>query len=85
VGDIIPRVVGQELAIRLKQPVVVENRPGGSGLVGATAGAHSAPDGYNLLLSTSGTDATRAQARDPSASRKGIFDTEGCDESSFLR
>ncbi len=55
VGDIIPRVVGQELAIRLKQPVVVENRPGGSGLVGATAGAHSAPDGYNLLLSTSGT------------------------------
>ncbi len=55
VGDIIPRVVGQELAARLKQPVVVENRPGGSGLVGATAGAHSAPDGYNLLLSTSGT------------------------------
>ncbi len=55
VGDIIPRVVSQELTARLKQPVVVENRPGGSGLVGATAGAHSAPDGYNLLLSTSGT------------------------------
>jgi len=55
VGDIIPRVVGQELAARMHQPVVVENRPGGSGLVGATAGAHSAPDGYNLLLSTSGT------------------------------
>ncbi len=55
VGDIIARVVGQELAARLRQPVVVENRPGGSGLVGATAGAHSAPDGYNLLLSTSGT------------------------------
>ena len=55
VGDIIPRVVGSELAARLKQPVVVENRPGGSGLVGATAGAHSPPDGYNLLLSTSGT------------------------------
>jgi tripartite-type tricarboxylate transporter receptor subunit TctC len=55
VGDIIPRVVGQELAARLKQPVVVENRPGGSGLVGATAGARSAPDGYNLLLATSGT------------------------------
>jgi tripartite-type tricarboxylate transporter receptor subunit TctC len=55
VGDIIPRVLGQALAARLHQPVVVENRPGGSGLVGATAGAHSAPDGYNLLLSTSGT------------------------------
>jgi len=55
VGDIIPRVVSEELAARLRQPVVVENRPGGSGLVGATAGARSAPDGYNLLLSTSGT------------------------------
>src|SRR5260370_27397424 len=55
VGDIIPRVVSQELAARLKQPAVVENRPGGSGLVGATAGARSAPDGYNLLLATSGT------------------------------
>src|SRR5258708_18854125 len=55
VGDIIPRVVSSELAVRLRQPVVVENRPGGSGLVGATAGAHSAPDGYNLLFSTSGT------------------------------
>jgi len=55
VGDIIARVVGQELAARLQQPLVVENRPGGSGMVGATAGARSAPDGYNLLLSTSGT------------------------------
>lgn len=55
VGDIIPRVLAQELGKRLGQPVVVENRPGGSGMVGATAGANSAPDGYNLLLSTSGT------------------------------
>jgi len=55
VGDIIARVVGQELAARMQQPLVVENRPGGSGMVGATAGARSAPDGYNLLLSTSGT------------------------------
>jgi tripartite-type tricarboxylate transporter receptor subunit TctC len=54
-GDIIPRVVAAELSPRLGQPVTVENRPGGSGLVGATAGAHSAPDGYNMLLSTSGT------------------------------
>jgi len=55
VGDIIPRVLAQELDKRLGQPVVVENRPGGSGMVGATAGAHATPDGYNILLSTSGT------------------------------
>lgn len=54
-GDIIPRVVAAELAPRLGQPVTIENRPGGSGLVGATAGARSAPDGYTMLLSTSGT------------------------------
>ncbi len=54
-GDIIPRVVAAELAPRLGQPVIVENRPGGSGLVGATAGAHAPADGYNMLLSTSGT------------------------------
>ena len=55
VGDIIPRVLSQELAKRVGQPVFVENHPGGSGMVGATAGAHAAPDGYNILLSTSGT------------------------------
>lgn len=54
-GDIIPRVVAAELTPRLGQPVTIENRPGGSGLVGATAGAHAAPDGYTMLLSTSGT------------------------------
>ena len=54
-GDIIPRVVSAEMAPRLGQPVIVENRPGGSGLVGATAGAHAPADGYNMLLSTSGT------------------------------
>ena len=54
-GDIIPRVVAAELAPRLGQPVTVENRPGGSGLVGATVGAHAAADGYTMLLSTSGT------------------------------
>ena len=55
VGDIIPRVISQELAPRLGQPVVVENRTGGSGMVGAVAGANAPADGYNLLLSTSGT------------------------------
>ena len=55
VGDIIARVLSADLAPRLGQPVLVENRPGGSGLVGATAGARAPADGYNMLLSTSGT------------------------------
>ena len=54
-GDIIARVLAADISPRLGQPVLVENHPGGSGLVGATAGAHAPADGYNMLLSTSGT------------------------------
>ena len=53
--DIITRILAQEMAGPLGQQIVVENRVGGSGLVGADAGAKSAPDGYSVLFSTSGT------------------------------
>ena len=39
----------------LKQPVVIENRPGGGGILAATAVARSQPDGYTLFLGTAGT------------------------------
>ncbi len=48
--DTIARTVGPRLAQRVGQPVVVENRPGASGNIGAEAVARSAPDGYTLLV-----------------------------------
>lgn len=48
--DTASRVVGQELAERLKQPVVVENRAGASGMIAAQFVAKSAPDGYTLMM-----------------------------------
>jgi tripartite-type tricarboxylate transporter receptor subunit TctC len=53
-ADVIARIVGQKLAESLKQPVVVENRPGAGGTIGAAAVASSPPDGYTILFVTSG-------------------------------
>ncbi|MEY2770188.1 MAG: hypothetical protein RIQ38_607, partial [Pseudomonadota bacterium] len=49
-SDVLARLVGQKMSENWGQPVVVENRPGSNGNLGADAVAKSAPDGYTLVL-----------------------------------
>ncbi len=49
-SDLTARVFMTHLSERLKQTIVIENRPGGDGMLGPTAVARSRPDGYTLLL-----------------------------------
>ncbi len=54
-SDVLVRIFAPAVERRLKQTVIVDNRPGGSGVIGVMAVASAAPDGYTLLLANSGT------------------------------
>lgn len=58
--DAIARMVAQGLADKLGQPASVVNKPGAGGIIGASAVANSAGDGYTLLVATSGPMAANA-------------------------
>ncbi len=55
--DITSRVVGKKLSERLGQPVVVENVPGAAGILGMQAMLRAEPDGYTLVMGSSGPNA----------------------------
>lgn len=69
-ADTIARLIGQQLTQAWKQPVVVDNKPGASGILGNDIVAKAAPDGYTLLL------AITAMIQSPSLYRKMPYNVE---------
>src|SRR5215208_4447151 len=57
-SDVIARVLSSMLAPVLRQPLVIENRPGAGGIIAAEQAAQAAPDGYTLLMGNTGILAT---------------------------
>jgi tripartite-type tricarboxylate transporter receptor subunit TctC len=53
--DVIARIVAEEIAPQLGQPIVVENRLGAGGKIGTETAAKAPPDGYTLLLGSKDT------------------------------
>ena len=62
-SDVIARVLSSMLASVLRQPMVIENRPGAGGTIAAEQAAHAAPDGYTLLMGNTGILATSSARR----------------------
>src|SRR5688572_22829127 len=66
--DVLGRVVAQQLTTQIGQPVVLDNRAGANGIVGADIVAHAAPDGYTMLVTSA------SFAVNPSVHKKLPFD-----------
>jgi tripartite-type tricarboxylate transporter receptor subunit TctC len=50
---LIARIIGQKLEQRLGKPFIIDHRAGGGGVIGVTAVAHGAPDGYTIMMASS--------------------------------
>lgn len=68
-NDQVARLIGLELSTALGQPVIIENKAGAGGNIGATAAAKAAPDGYTLFVTTNTT-----QAANPSLYKERPYD-----------
>src|SRR5260370_385413 len=68
--DALARLLGAQLTQQMGQPFVVENKPGANGVIGAEFVAKSAPDGYTLMVTSSGFVTA------PSMYKKLPYDTE---------
>src|SRR6185436_12967486 len=55
--DTVARLLGQKVAESVKQPVIVDNKPGAGGNIGADSVAKAAPDGYTILMGAVATHA----------------------------
>ena len=53
-SDVVARLMGGKVNERLRQPVIVDNRPGATGAIGATAVKRAPPDGYTILVASIG-------------------------------
>ena len=60
--DVIARLIGQNLSQRVGQSVIVDNRAGATGMIGAGYVAKAAPDGYTILLGTTGPSRWRPRS-----------------------
>jgi tripartite-type tricarboxylate transporter receptor subunit TctC len=72
-NDVFARVIAKEMGDILKQPVIIDNKPGGSGTIGAALVARAAPDGYTLVaVSSSMTTNAAIQPHMPFDAVKGL-------------
>lgn len=55
--DVIARLIGQKMSASMGQPVIIENKPGAAGQIGAAAVAKAQPDGYTILFTNMGPNA----------------------------
>jgi tripartite-type tricarboxylate transporter receptor subunit TctC len=55
--DQLARALGQAVTLETKQPVIVDNKPGANGFIGASEAARAAPDGYTVFITTNTTHA----------------------------
>ena len=55
--DVVARALGQRMSEQMGNPVIVDNRPGASGIIGIDQAAHATPDGHTLVIATLSTHA----------------------------